>query len=103
MIAITHRRKRAVQRKNFPAMARKIKLTNDFRTQQGDHVGAFREKKARDDFFGYRGAAEHVTPCEDQNLLPGLRQVGSVDQAIVTATDDDHVVMLRHFAKAPST
>jgi hypothetical protein len=65
MIAIGHGRKRAIQRENFKAMAREIKLTNDFRAQQGDYIGAFGEKIARNDFLGNRGAAQYMTAFED--------------------------------------
>ena len=70
-----------------------IEIANDFRAQQGDHVGADRELEAGKNFFGDRGAAEHVTAFQHQHFLAGARQVGGIDQAVVAAADDDHVVL----------
>ena len=64
--------------------------------EQGDYVGTFGEEEAGDDFFGDGGAAEDAAALEDNDFLPSFGQVGGVDQAIVTASDDDDVVELRH-------
>ena len=50
--------------------------------------------KSGKDFFGYGCAAEHMPALEHQNFLPGFRQVGGVDQAVVPAANDDHVVLM---------
>ena len=65
VIAVGHGRKRAVERQNFQAVARKIELANDFRAKQRDDVRAFGEKKAGDDFFGNSGAAENVAALQN--------------------------------------
>ncbi len=101
MIAIGHGRESAIERQNFETVARKIKLANDFGAKQRDHVGTFGKKKAGNDFFSNGGAAQNVTAFEDQHFFAGLGQISGVDQSIVTATDDDHVVVLHHFARAP--
>src|SRR5450432_1077086 len=102
VIAVGHGRKGAVERQNFETVSWKVELADDFRTQQGDYVRTFGKKKTGDDLFGNGGATENVAALEDQNFFAGLGQVGGVDQSVVTATDDDHVIMLRHFVKAPS-
>ena len=85
-------------------MARKIELADDFRAEERDHVGTFGEEKAGDDFFGDGGTAEDVAAFEDQDFFAGLGQIGCVGEAIVTAADDDHVVvLLRHVARVSIT
>ena len=93
VVAAGHGRESAVERKNLQAVARKIEVANDLRPQQRDHVRAHRELESGKDFFGDGCAAEHMAALQHQNFLPGLRQVGGVDQAVVAAADDDHVVL----------
>ena len=92
IIAAGHGRERAVERKNFEAVAREIEVADDFRPQQRDHVGADGKLEAGEDFFGAGRAAENVAAFEHQNFLSGARQVGGVDQAVVAAADYDDVV-----------
>jgi len=99
MIAVWHGGERAVEWKDFEAMAGEIEFANDFGTEEGDYIRAFGEQKAGDDFFGDGGAAENVAAFEDENFLAGFGEIGSVDQAVVAAADDDCVVMLRHAVK----
>ena len=94
IVAVRHRRERAVERQDLQAMPRQIEFANDFRPEQGNDVGADGELEAGKDFFGHRGAAEHVPPLEHQHLARA-RQVRGVHQAVVSAADDDDVVM-RH-------
>ncbi len=72
IVAAGHGRERAVERKDFEAVARQVEVADDFRTQQRDHVGAHRELEARVDFFGDGGAAEHVAALEHENFLARL-------------------------------
>ena len=48
--------------------------------------------EARDEFLGDRSTTDEVTPFEDQRSEPCPRQVGTVDEPVVPATDDDRVV-----------
>jgi hypothetical protein len=82
-------------------VAREIEFANNFRTKERNHVGAFREKEAGNDFFGDGGAAENPTALQDQNFFAGFGQIGRVDETVVTAADDDNVVGLRHSFKTP--
>jgi len=99
MIAVGHRGERAIEGKNFEAMAGEIEFANDFGAEEGDYIGALGEKKTGDDFFGDGGAAENVAAFEDKNFFAGFSEIGSVDQSVVAAADDDCVVMLRHAVK----
>jgi len=57
MIAVGHRGERAIEGKDFQAMAGEIEFANDFGTEEGDYIGALGEKKTGDDFFGDGGTA----------------------------------------------
>ncbi len=92
IVAAGHGRERAVERQDFQAMAGKVEIANDFRTQQRDHVGAHRELEAGKDFFRDSRAAEHVSALQHQNFLPGSRQIGGGGEAVVASSDDDCVV-----------
>jgi len=99
MIAVGHR-------VNVPSRGRisrpwrgRSSSRNDFGAEERDYIGAFGEEEARDDFFGDGGTAENVAAFEDENLLASFGEIGSVDQAVVAAADDDCVVMLRHAVK----
>src|ERR1043166_8248316 len=96
VVAVGHRRERPVERKNFQPEARQVKLANDLRPQERDHVRADRELEARKDFFSDRRAAEHVPTLKNQNALAGARQVRRVHQPVVPAADDDGVVSSVH-------
>ena len=96
VIAARHGRERAVERKNFQAVARKVEFTNDFGTKERDNVGTFGEKKTGEDFLGDGGAAKNVAAFQDHDLVPRLGKVRSVDEAVVAAADDDNVVVLPH-------
>ena len=96
IIAVRHGRERAVERKNFQAMARQIEVANDLRPQQRNYVGADRELEAGKDFFGDGRAAEHMAALEHQNFLAGAREISGVDQAVVAAADHDYVVFSCH-------
>ena len=64
VIAVGHRRERAVERQQLHAVARQIELADDLGPQQRDDVGADRELESREHFLGDCRAAEHVTPLE---------------------------------------
>ena len=70
----------------------KIEVANDLRPQQRDHVRADRELEPRHDLFRAGRAAEHVPALQHQHFLAGALQIGSIDQAVVAAADDDDVV-----------
>ena len=77
-------------------MTGQMQLADDFGAQQRDDVGADGEFEAWKDFFGDRSAADEMTAFEDQDFSAGPRQVRGSGQAIVSATDDDGVVLRRH-------
>ena len=92
VVAAGHGGERAVERKDFEAVARKVEVADDFRPQQRHYVGADGELEAGKDFFGAGGAAENVAAFEHQNFLSGALQVGGVDQAVVASADHDYIV-----------
>src|SRR2546421_864247 len=96
VIAIGHRRERAVQRKDLQTMSRQIKLANDLGTQQRHDVGADRELEAGKDFFGNGRSAQHVSPLEHQHTLARPREISGIYQTIVPATNHDDVVFAFH-------
>jgi hypothetical protein len=96
VVAVEHGGKGTVEGENFEAVVGEIQFTDDFGTEERDYVGAFRKKETREYFFGDRGATEDPAAFEDEHFLAGLGQVGGVDEAVVTASDDDYIVGLRH-------
>ena len=95
VIAVRHRRERAVERQQLHAVARQIELADDLRPQQRDHVRADRELEAGKDLFGDGRAAEHVPALEHEDLASRPREIGGAGQPVVPAADDDRVVAHR--------
>jgi hypothetical protein len=73
-------------------VARKIKITNDFRAQKRDYVGANRKLKAGKNFFCTGRAAEHVAAFQHENFLARARQISGIDQPVVASAYDNHIV-----------
>src|SRR5580704_7504181 len=95
-IPIGHGRERTIERKNFEAVARKLKLANDFRAKQRDDVRTFRKKEPGEDFFGNGSASKDMAAFEGKHLFPCLSKVSGVHETVVAAADDHDVVVLRH-------
>src|SRR5436190_7246109 len=102
VIAIRHRRERAVEWKNLKTVPRQIEFANNFRAEQGDDIGANRKLEAGKNLLGDRRAAEHMTPLKHQHTLARARQISRIHQAVVAAADDDDVVVRFHVAQAVS-
>src|SRR5690606_18698164 len=96
VVAVGHRRKRAVERQNLEPMLREFQLADDLGPQQRHDVRADRELEAGEDLFGDRGAAEHMAPFEHQHLPPGPPQVRGRRQPVMATADDDGVVFGGH-------
>ena len=92
VVAVLHRREGRRHQERHEAVLGQLELVDDVRPQQAERVREGREREARVELLGDRGATDQVAPLEDQRLEPGLGQVGAVDQAVVAATDDDRVV-----------
>ena len=95
IVAVRHRRERAVERQNLQPVARQIQIADDFRPQQRDDVGADREFEPGKHLLGHRGAAEHVPPLEHEDLAPRSGEIGSRGQPVMPAADDNGVVFHR--------
>ena len=93
IVAVRHRRERAVERQHFEAVARQVEIANDLRTQQRDDVRADGDVEAGKHFLGDRGAAEHVPALEHEHTAACARQICRVRQAVVAAADHDDVVL----------
>ena len=92
VIAVGHRRERAVERQQLHAVARQIELADDLGSQQRDDVGADRELESGKHFLGDGRAAEHVAPLEHDDLAARAREIRRARQPVVPAADDDRVV-----------
>jgi hypothetical protein len=73
-----------------------IQFANDLGAEQRDDVGTFGEEEAWDNFFGDGGTAENAAALEDEHFFAGFGKVSGIDEAVVTASDDDYIVGLRH-------
>ena len=73
-------------------MPGEIELADDVRPQQRHDVRALGEVEAGEDLFGHRRAAHDVPPLEDEHPSSRAREIGRRSEAIVAATDHDHVV-----------
>ena len=93
IVAVRHRRKRAVERKNLETVTRQIELANDLRSQQRDDVRANRKLEAGKDLFRNRRAAEYVATLQHQHLFPRTREIGGVYQTVMSAANHDDVVL----------
>src|SRR6266436_741895 len=96
IIAAGHWREGAIERKNLQSVPRQIEFANDFRAEQGNDVRANGEFEAGKNFFGDRGAAEHIPALEHQHALTRTREISRVNQPVVAAANDDAVVFLTH-------
>ena len=93
VVAVRHRRERAVERQDLQAVSRQVELADDLRPQQRHDVGADRVLEAGEDLLGDRGAAEHVPALDHEHLAARPRQIRGVDQPVVAPADHDHVVV----------
>ena len=93
IVAVRHRRERAVEWQNLESVARQIQLADDFGAQQRDDVRRDGEFEAGKDLFGDGGPAEHVTALEDEHLAARAGEIRGVDEPVMSAADDDDVVV----------
>ena len=96
VIAVWHRRERAVERQDLEPVPRQVELPDDLWPQQRDHVRTFRKQEPGKDFFRDRRTAKHVAALENDHSLPCFCEIRGIDQSIVAAADDNRVVVLPH-------
>src|SRR5579863_10210468 len=77
-------------------MTRQIEVADNFRAQERYGVGEDGKFEAGNNLLGDRGAPEDVAPFQNEDFLPAARKIRCVDEAVVPAADDDHVVFLGH-------
>ena len=78
------------------SVAQQVELFDDFRAQQGDQVREDAVLEPRQRLLGDGGAAQTLSPLQDQHVEAALREVGGRGQAVVAGADDDDVVRHRH-------
>jgi hypothetical protein len=93
VVALRHRRERAVERQDLEPVAREIELADDLRPEQRDDVRAHREVKALEHFLGDGRAADDVAAFEHQDPAAGAGEVGGCGEAVVPRADDGDVVL----------
>ena len=93
VVAVRHGRERAVEGKNLQPMLRQVQITNDLGPQQGNDVGADGKLEARENLLGAGSAAEDMTPLQHQDFSARASKIRGVDQPVVTASDNDSVVL----------
>src|SRR5690349_25086032 len=92
IIAVGHRRERAVEWKDLEAVTREIEFANNLRPQQRDDIRTNRELEAGENLFRHRRAAEHVPALEHEHLLARAREISRVNQTVMPAANHDDVV-----------
>ena len=96
VIAAEHGRERAIERKNFQAVAGKVEVANDLGAQQRDDVRADGKLESGKNFFRDRCPAKHMPPLQDEHFLPRARKIGGVSEAVVASANHDDVVCVSH-------
>ncbi len=102
VVAVIERTEEIVGRQHLEAEFAQLELGDDARVQQAHDIGEDRRAKARGDLLGHRGAADDGAPFENQGLQPGLCKIGAADEAVVSGTDDDCVILRGHCVTRPS-
>jgi len=69
-----------------------IQLADDLGPEEADDVGEDGELEAGEELLGDGRAADEVALLQNERLLAGAGQIGSGDQSVVAAADDDGVV-----------
>src|SRR5208282_518979 len=93
MVAVRHGSESAIERQDFQSVARKIEVANDLGPQQRDDVRTNGKLEAGENLFGASRPAENVAALEHEHFLSRVRQIGGVGEAVVAATNHDHVIL----------
>ncbi|MBA7693387.1 hypothetical protein ES703_101968 [subsurface metagenome] len=96
-VAVVHRQEGVIDGLELQAVFGKFEFPRDFGAQQADHVGTDRVGKSRVDLIGNRCTTQNVPSLQHQNLAPRLGEVGRTRQAVVSAADNDCIILLTHF------
>ena len=73
------------------AVIAQFQIGNDLRVEQADGVGRDRIAKARMEFLGHRGAADHLAALDHLHAQAGHREIGRASEAVMPRADDDNV------------
>ena len=102
VVAVLHRRECRVHEQGHEPVPHEFELLNDLGPNQAEAIREGREAEPRMQLLGDRCATNEMTSFEDEGAQPSLREVGAIDEAVVTATDNDGVVLVgvRHVRPA---
>src|SRR6266540_1398753 len=92
VVAVRHRRERAIERKDLEPVMGKIELADDLWPQQRHYVRAHREAESLEHLLGHGGATDQMTSLEHEHLAAAARKIRGGRQNVVAADYDDHVV-----------
>ena len=92
VVAVLHRGERRRHEQRHEAVLRQLEVVDDVRSKKAEGVRERREPEARPELLGDRRATDDVAPLEDQRPETALGEIGPVDEAVVTAADDDRVI-----------
>ena len=82
-------------------VAAQVEVAHDRGPQPADRVGQGRHPRPGRELGRARGTAHHRAALQDDRPQAGLGQIGRRDEAVVAATDDDRVVLVRPPGERP--
>src|SRR5919107_3357726 len=77
-------------------MPLQVEIADDLRTEKAVHVRGGRNLEAGPQLLGNARAAQNLPALQYQDLDSGTSEVGSGDQSVVAAADDDQIVCRCH-------
>ena len=93
----TDGKERGILRVHLVTEAFELEIAHDALLHEAGQVSARGDTIARPDRFRDRAAAENLAPLQHQHSASGAREIGSRNQAIVAAADDDGIVFGHEF------
>src|SRR6185369_6697763 len=92
IVAVGHRRERAVEWKDLETMSRQVELANNLWSKQRNDVRTDRKLEPGKHLLRHRRAAQHMPALQHQNLFPRAREIRGIHQTVMPAPDHDDVV-----------
>ena len=92
VVAVAGRVERRRHHQRHEAVLDQVELVDDLGAQQAERVGERREREARHELLGDRGAADQRRRSSTRVRSPAFARYAGVDQPVVAAADHDGVV-----------
>ena len=92
IVAVLARTEGRRHEQRHEAVLRQLEVVDDVRSKKAEGVRERCEPEARPELLGDRRATDDVAPLEDQRPETAPGEIGPVDEAVVTAADDDRVI-----------